>query len=149
MEATQPQTLYDRDFALWVEATVAQLQAQDFAAVDLAHLIEEIDALGKRQRKTMRSYLVRLLEHLLKRRYVLMSDCYRGWEVEIRNFRQQLRLELADSPSLRGFILEILPQCYEMALETVRDSYPETDFPIIYPFADDVEALLTTKFWER
>lgn len=116
MEASQPQTLYDRDFALWVETTVAQLQAQDFAAVDLAHLIEEIDALGKGQRKAVRSYLVRLLEYLLKRRYVLMSDCYRGWEVEIRNFCQQLKLELADSPSLRGFILEILPQCYEMAL---------------------------------
>lgn len=141
MEASQLQTLYDRDFALWVETTVAQLQAQDFAAVDLAHLIEEIDALGKRQRKAVRSYLVRLLEHLLKRRYVLMSDCYRGWEVEIRSFRQQLRLELADSPSLRGFILEILPQCYEMALETVRDSYPETDFPVIYPFSNDLEAL--------
>jgi hypothetical protein len=105
--------------------------------------------LGKSQRKTVRSFLVRLLEHLLKRCYVLISDCYRGWEIEIRNFRQRLQIELEDSPSLQGFILEILSKSYEMALENVRDGYPDVYFSDICLFPSNVDALLNKKFWDE
>lgn len=140
--------LYDQDFALWVEETVKLLQAGDFTTIDLANLIEEIECLGKNQRKTVRSFLIRLLEHLLKRCYIQMSDCYRGWEIEIRNFRQNLQLELEDSPSLKNFLLEILPKSYTMALENVRETYPEQYFPDIYPFDHDIDQLLQQKYWQ-
>ncbi|MEB3311761.1 MAG: DUF29 domain-containing protein [Snowella sp.] len=141
-------TDYETDFALWIEDTLNNLKAKNFNQVDWDHLIEEIESLGKSQRSSVRSYLVRLLEHLLKRRYVLMSDCYRGWEVEIRNFRQRLQIELEDSPSLKNFIVEILPKSYEMALDNVKDAYPDTSFPEFCPFPADVASLLTEKFWE-
>lgn len=70
--------LYDQDFFLWVEDTVNKLKAREFNRVDWDNLIEEVDSLGKSQRRAVRSFLVRLLEHLLKRCYVPMSDCYRG-----------------------------------------------------------------------
>ena len=145
---TTSKTLYDADFALWIDETVSQLKNGHLAQIDWENLIEEIESLGKSQRKAVRSFLVRLLEHLLKRHYVFMSDCYRGWEIEIRNFRQNLRIELEDSPSLKKFIVEILSKSYEMALENVREDYPITDFPDDCPFPNDVEALLTEKFWE-
>ena len=47
-----------------------------------------------------------------------MSDCYRGWEIEIRNFRQKLKLELEDSHSLKSFVLEILNQ--KTSCETIK-----------------------------
>lgn len=147
MQAT-PKTLYDLDFALWIEETVKHLKARQFEALDWDNLIEEIESLGKSQRRAVRSFLVRLLEHLLKRCYVLLSDCYRGWEVEIKNFRQRLQIELEDSPSLKNFIVEVLPKSYEMALTAVKDAYPDTYFPEFYPFPDDVDALLTEKLWE-
>lgn len=148
MKQITSKTLYEQDFALWIEETVDKLKARDFHQVDWENLIAEIESLGKSQQKAVRSFLVRLLEHLLKRRYVLMSDCYRGWEIEIRNFRQRLKIELEDSPSLKNFILEIFSKSYEMALENVRDSYPDTDFPEDSPFPKDVEVLLKEKFWE-
>jgi Domain of unknown function DUF29 len=148
MTLTTVKTLYDQDFALWIEETVKQLKSGDFSQVDLDNLIEEVESLGKSERKSVRSYLLRLLEHLLKRRYVLMFDCYRGWEIEIRNFRQRLKLELEDSPSLKNFILEIFYQSYEIALDNVKDSYPETIFPDICPFPDNINELLNNKFWE-
>jgi hypothetical protein len=141
-------TLYDQDFALWIEATVKQLKSGDFSQVDLENLIEEVESLGKSQRKSVRSYLLRLLEHLLKRRYVLMSDCYRGWEIEIRNFRQRLKFELEDSPSLKNYLLEMIPKCYDLALENVKDSYPDTIFPDMCPFPNEIDELLNHKFWE-
>jgi hypothetical protein len=149
MTLSTVKTLYDQDFALWIEETVKQLKARDFSEIDLENLVEEVESLGKSQRRAVRSYLLRLLEHLLKRRYVLMSDCYRGWEIEIRNFRQKLRFELEDSPSLNNYLLEILDKCYEIALENVKDSYPDTIFPDIFPFPNDIDELLTHKFWEN
>ncbi|MFM7580425.1 MAG: DUF29 domain-containing protein, partial [Microcystaceae cyanobacterium] len=136
---------YESDFALWVEDTVAQLKSQNFQQVDWVNLIEEVESLGQSQRSSVRSYLVRLLEHLLKRCYVAIPDCHRGWEIEIRNFRQRLMFELEDSPSLKNFMLEILPKCYGMALETVKDSYPQVIFPENCPFPSQIESLLKDK----
>lgn len=142
-------TLYDQDFALWIEETVKQLKSKDFSQVDLDNLIEEVESLGKTQRKAVRSYLARLLEHLLKRCYVNLPDCYRGWEIEIRNFRRELKQEFKDSPSLKRFMLAIFPESYNDALEAMREDYPHTSFPDVCPFPDDINELLNTKFWEN
>ncbi|MFM7383916.1 MAG: DUF29 domain-containing protein, partial [Microcystaceae cyanobacterium] len=80
-------TLYDQDFALWIEETTRALKAGHLSQIDWEHLIEEVESLGIRERHAVESFLVRLLEHLLKRCYVVLPDCYRGWEIEIRNFR--------------------------------------------------------------
>ncbi len=149
MSSVTTKNLYQEDFALWIEETVKKLKLGHLSEVDLENLIEEVECLGKSQRKAVRSYLLRLLEHLLKRRYVMMFDCYRGWEIEIRNFRQRLKLELEDSPSLKNYIKEVLPKSYQTALENVIDSYPDTDFPVVYPFSDNIDELLNHKFWEH
>lgn len=64
MKPTLP--LYDKDYQLWLEQTIAQLQTQDFSDIDLENLIEEIKSLGKRDKRAICSYLMRLCEHLLK-----------------------------------------------------------------------------------
>ncbi|MEB3119856.1 MAG: DUF29 domain-containing protein [Snowella sp.] len=70
--------LYEQDFALWIEKTVSQLKAGDFAEIDLENLIEEVESLGRQDKRELENRLKTLLEHALKRRYVLMPDCYRG-----------------------------------------------------------------------
>jgi hypothetical protein len=59
-------SLYDTDYQLWLDQTVARLQAHDFGNLDLEHLIEEIESLGKSDKRAIYSYLLRLCEHLLK-----------------------------------------------------------------------------------
>ena len=147
MTPTTTKRLYDTDFALWIDETVDRLKAGDFAAIDLDNLIEEVESLGISQRKSVHSFLVRLLEHLLKRCYVPLPDCYRGWEIEIRNFRNELKKEFKYSPSLKSFLVEIFGESYGEALESVREDYPDTSFPDVCPFAKDVDTLLTEKFW--
>jgi len=83
MTLAKVKNLYNQDFALWIEATVKQLKSGDLSQVDLENLIEEVESLGKSQRKAVDNFLTRLLEHLLKRCYVVLPDCYRGWEIEI------------------------------------------------------------------
>jgi hypothetical protein len=148
MTLAKVKTLYDSDFALWVEETVKQLKSGDFSRIDLENLIEEVESLGKSQRKAVRSFLVRLLEHLLKRCYVPMPDCYRGWEVEIRNFRRELKQEFKDSPSLKIFMSEIFKESCEDALKVMKEDYPNVNFPDVCPFSNDIDELLNNKFWE-
>lgn len=149
MNPIRTKSLYDVDFALWIEDTVNQLKSRNLENLDWENLIEEIESLGKSQRKAVRSFLLRLLEHLLKRYYVKLPDCYRGWEIEIRNFRRELKAEFKDSPSLKSFMLEILTESYQEALEVVREDYPDVTFSDVSPFPQDIEILLTQKFWEN
>jgi hypothetical protein len=148
MTLAKVKNLYNQDFALWIEATVKQLKSGDLSQVDLENLIEEVESLGKSQPKAVDNFLTRLLEHLLKRCYVVLPDCYRGWEIEIRNFRKELKKEFKYSPSLKRFMIEILEECYREALEAVKEDYPDSNFPDVCPFAEDIDGLLNHKFWE-
>lgn len=106
MKPTLP--LYDIDYQLWLEQTLAQLQTQNFSQIDLENLIEEIKSLEKRDKRAISSYLMGLCEHLLKVKYWEQEreTCIRGWTLEIRNFRLQIQLILKDSPSLKNYLQE-------------------------------------------
>ena len=106
--------LYDSDYQLWVENTINQLRQGDFQSVDWQNLLEELADLGKSERRTLESLLTRLLEHLLKLTYWQSQRDYNqaAWKKEIRNFRLQIADLLADSPSLKSYLREILAKCY-------------------------------------
>jgi Domain of unknown function DUF29 len=53
-----PTSLYDTDYQLWLDQTVSQLKAQDFSQIDLENLIEEIESLGKSDKRAIASYLM-------------------------------------------------------------------------------------------
>jgi hypothetical protein len=64
--STEP-GLYDRDFQLWLADTAAKLRSGDFHNLDLENLVEEIEALGKRDQRELQSRLIVLLVHLRRR----------------------------------------------------------------------------------
>ena len=144
MTQTTSQTLYNSDFALWIKDTVKKLKAKDLENLDWENLIEEVESLGKRDKRKLQSRLTTLFEHALKRRYVPLSDCYRSWEVTISRTQQELNQILEDSPSLRNYLIEIREQCYQKALKNMQIEY-DTQFPDRCPFPQDVDSLFTEK----
>ena len=58
--------LYQQDYFLWLETTAQQLKNGQLNHIDLANLIEEIEDLGKREKRGIESNLEKLLMHLLK-----------------------------------------------------------------------------------
>ena len=80
--------LYEKDYYLWLEKTINLLENNQFSDLDLENLIEEISSIGKSEKRSLESYLTRLLEHLLKLGYWQSELEYnqRGWKNEIRNF---------------------------------------------------------------
>ena len=148
MILAKTKTLYEQDFALWVEETVKNLKSGDFTEIDCENLIEEVESLGKRDKRELQSRLITLFEHALKRCYVSLPDCYRGWEVTLNRTQQKLNLILNDSPSLRNLCKEIYLDCYQKALENMQIEY-EVYFPDLFPFPSDVDELLNLKFWDN
>ncbi|WP_414550291.1 DUF29 domain-containing protein [Anabaena sp. CCY 0017] len=117
------QTLFDQDYYLWLRTTINQLRTGQFSAVDLDNLLEELEDMGRREKRTIKSLLIKLLEHLLKLKcWDTERERNQGhWKGEIRTFRRQIQDELKDSPSLKPYILEIFDQSYQEARKEASD----------------------------
>ena len=110
-------SLYETDYQHWLDRTILQLRTQDFDHLDLKNLIEEMESLGKSDKRAISSYLMRLCEHLLKIQYWASERefCFRGWDVEITNLRFNIQAILKDSPSLRNHLNEVFVAEYSNA----------------------------------
>ena len=104
--------LYERDFCLWVEEQVRLLRAGQLERLDLGNLIEEIEALGGAERKSVKSNLVVILKHLLKHQYQPRRRS-RSWLSSIAEHRRRLRDDLTTSPSLRRYARARFAECYQ------------------------------------
>ena len=128
------QTLYDQDYYLWLRTTINQLRAGQFSSVDLDNLLEELETMGRREKRTIESLLIKLLEHLLELKYWHNEREHNQghWRGEIRTFRREIKKALKDSPSLKPYILEIFDECYQDARTEASD---RSQLPIdIFPF---------------
>lgn len=117
MAATAPEDLYERDFYAWTQLQARALSrlaaARPNLPLDLAHLTLEIRDLGKEQRHALRSWTVRIIEHLLLLRHSAATDPRRGWVTEIVDHRTEVEDRL--TPTLRRDLKRQLPQLYKRA----------------------------------
>jgi len=136
--------LYDTDYNLWVIETVKLLENRDFDSIDWENLIEEVSDLSRRDKKKLKSLLIKLFEHLLKLKYWDAEVKYNKghWLGEIRNFRQEINDELQDSPSLKPYVREIFEECYYKgkAIASDKSQLPLHTFPE-KPMADIEQVL--------
>jgi uncharacterized protein DUF29 len=114
--------LYEDDFYAWTVEQTRLLRAGELANVDAANIAEEIESLGRSDRRELRSRLVVLTMHLLKWRHQPEGRST-SWSGTIREQRYQIGLILDDSPSLRLFVAEALPQVYETARENAAERH--------------------------
>jgi len=140
--------LYDRDLNLWLENAIAKLKAGDFQNLDIENLIEELEGLAGRDKREVSSRLKQLIEHILKRCYVKLPDCYRGWEITIINQRDELDEILNQSPSLKQIFLQGFDDGFKKALRLVKTEYHEVAFPSTWQFNSDIDSMLNIDFWE-
>ena len=129
---------YEEDFYLWTEEQARLLRSGEFSAIDAANIAEEIESMGRSDRRELKSRLIVLLTHLLKWRYQPEARS-RSWSDTIREQRQQIELVLEDSPSLRSAAEQILNQVYRTARENAGEETGITKaaFPDACPFRPD------------
>lgn len=138
--------LYDQDFYAWANEQAGLLRAGKLSEADLEHIAEEIESMGKSEKRELVSRLTILLLHLLKWQY---QPLRRGpsWRLSVATTRDALTDHLADNPSLRATLDASLNTAYrrarrDAALET---GFPENTFPAECPWAFD--QMMAENYW--
>lgn len=139
-------TLYDSDFYAWTQEQAKLLRQQKWESVDIANLIEELETLGRQERRELKNRLGILLGHLLKWQY---QPELRGnsWLATIREQRREVETLLQENPSLKPYLGEVIQKAYASGLDlAVRETnLPYATFPEICPYT--LEQALDNEFF--
>jgi hypothetical protein len=93
--------LYDEDLVAWAQEQARHLREGRFELLDIEHLAEEIEDVGRSEQRELANRMAVLLAHLLKWRY---QPERRGvsWQVTLSGQRERLRRRLEKTPSLKA-----------------------------------------------
>jgi hypothetical protein len=131
-------SLYERDIHAWTEQTAELLKQRRFQEIDIEHLVEELESMGRRDRRELVSRLKMLLGHLLKWQY---QPTHRSgsWLGSILEQRLRIRDLLQDSPSLQAFLAEAAVAAYGdgAKLASKETGLPRQGFPDHLPYSLD------------
>jgi hypothetical protein len=138
--------LYDQDFYAWSNQQAALLRAGDLQQADIEHIAEEIETMGRTEKRELISRLTVLVLHLLDWRF---QPANRGasWEASVRVQRNRLVDHLDDNPSLKPLTPNAMTVAYRDAvLEAVAETgLPRATFPETCPWS--YEQAIDAGFW--
>jgi Domain of unknown function DUF29 len=117
--------LYNSDFYAWTQEQASLLQNRQWSQLDLANIIEEIESLGRQERRELINRLSVLMGHLLKWQYQSRLRS-RSWLTTIDLQRLEIADLLADNPSLKPELEAALQQAY---LKATKLAVQETELP--------------------
>lgn len=136
---------YEIDYAGWIFDQVEHLRRGETEELDLLHIAEELEDLGKSERRALGSHLRSLLLHLLKWEF---QPKKRGesWILSIDNARSEIHEILTEMPSLRRYLEDIVETEYRRARRSAAREAGLTvqDFPEGCPY--DLEGLVDPEF---
>jgi hypothetical protein len=114
--------LYDRDFFEWTREQAAALRAAGAGGnvrLDYENLAEEIESLGNRDRRELGSRIATIIEHLMKLQFSPAMGPRADWRSTVTRERREIASILADSPSLRRRVAELIPDEFDGAKRLV------------------------------
>jgi hypothetical protein len=136
---------YEEDFYAWTAEQARLLRSGELSSIDVANIAEEIESLGRSDKRAIESRLTVLLMHLLK--WQIQSKMRsQSWSGTILEQRRRIEKLLRESPSLHASVNEALAEAYSDAREAASNEtgLPETDFPTECPFT--AEQVLSRSF---
>jgi hypothetical protein len=137
---------YESDVIAWANEQAAFIRAGRFDMLDLEHIADEIDDVGKSEQRELMRHLTDLIAHLLKWKY---QPSHRGasWEKTIKVKRKEISYSLKSMPSLKTRLtdLEWLELVWDKAVnqamtETGLDGFPENS-------CWSIEQIFNLEFW--
>jgi len=141
--------LYAQDFFQWTQSTAKLIREGKWYDIDSEALAEEIESLGKSQKRELESRIHQLVMHLLKWHYQPEERPLHGrsWQSSINHQRVELSLLLRDNPSLRPQLPIVLTERYPQArLHASKETQLRlSTFPPSCPWT--VEQILDDNFW--
>lgn len=151
---SNPSELYERDYTAWAKRQIDLLRKGRFTDLDIRHLVEELEDMGRSERNELESRLTILLAHLLKWQfqYEELSDRWRefkgdSWRSTIIEQRDRIAKRLDKSPGLRSELASLTSEAYADAigLASKESGLPPGAFPPKCPYA--MEQILDDGFF--
>jgi hypothetical protein len=139
-------SLYERDFYAWANEQASLLRAGRLAEADLENIAEEIESMGRSEKRELVSRLKVLLAHLLKWQF---QPERRGnsWRLSIEEQRREVTNHLADNPSLKDRLGDAVTSAYASAILVARreTGFDRKTFASVCPWS--FEQMMDDDFW--
>ncbi|MDG5495480.1 DUF29 domain-containing protein [Niveispirillum sp. BGYR6] len=138
--------LYETDFYAWAMEQAALLRAGKLSAADIDNIAEEIESMGKTEKRELISRLKVLLMHLLKWQFQPAGRCV-SWQLTIKEQRREVADHLSDNPSLKSRLPDSMANAYAVAIIAAarETSIAEETFPAECPWS--FEQIMDGAFW--
>lgn len=127
--------LYESDFYAWANEQAALLRDRRLSEADIEHIAQEIETMGKTEKRELVSRLKVLLVHLLKWRFQPAGRCT-SWRLTIAEQRREVQDHLDDNPSLKATVSQAMASAYAGArLAAARETSLDVEiFPDACPW---------------
>jgi hypothetical protein len=139
-------TSYEADIVAWANEQAALVRAGRFDQLDLEHIAEEIEDVGKSEQRELANRMAVLLAHLLKWQYQRDRQG-NSWRNTIRAQRKEISYLLNEAPSLRRKFSDSLwlDMVWAKAIAQAEDETSLDTFPEACPWS--MEEALTADFY--
>lgn len=137
--------LYQEDYYGWLQENAQLIREKRFSEIDVDNIVEELESMGKSEKRELSSHLTILLMHLLKWQYQTVKRST-SWRNTIAVQRIDIRELLEDSPSLKSEILDKIATAYKKAklAAEIETGIEKQNFPAECPFS--LEQILDEEF---
>jgi hypothetical protein len=129
MNSTTP----EQDFYAWTQKQAQLLRTGKLDEIDWQNIAEEIEDMGRSEKRQLESRLEILIMHLLKWQFQpnLRS---RSWQLTIKEQRLRLEKLLQENPSLQGNLMEVIAKVYPLASLSAERETGLSLFPEVCPY---------------
>jgi hypothetical protein len=123
---------YERDVLLWSAEQARLIRSGQFDKLDIDHIADEIEDVGKNEKRELASHMSALLAHILKWQF---HPSRRGtsWDRTMRERRKQVIRKLQETPSLKRLLIDadwvagVWGDAVTIAIsETGLDAFPDS-----------------------
>jgi len=139
---------YETDRYEWALYHVQLLREGRLSELDIEHLIEALEDMGKSDRRALENRFIILIAHLLKWAYQ-PDQRSNSWESTINEQRLRISRLIRQEPSLKRYLLEAISDAYPDAVTLASDDsgLAKSHFPEVCPYSQ--EQLLEKKFFPQ
>lgn len=126
-------TTHEQDFYAWTQEQSQLLKTGQLHQIDWQNIAEEIEDMGRSEKRQLDSRLELLIMHLLKWQFQpnLRS---RSWQLTIKEQRLRLEKLLQKNPSLQPNLTEAIEDVYSLATLSAERETGLSLFPEICPY---------------
>lgn len=134
---------YQADFYAWTQQQAELLRNKKIEQIDWCNLAEEIEDMGRSEKRQLESRLEVLIMHLLKWQFQpnLRS---RSWQLTIKEQRLRIEKLLLENPSLKSKLADTKEKIYPLAVISAEKETGLSSFPEICPY--DLAEILAPEF---